>query len=831
MYGWDLRVAKEKRLAVTTELLAPAGDSDCAFAALHYGADAIYLGLKRFSARAEAGNFTAEQLSEIVWYAHSLAPRRSVYVALNTLVQDHELSDVLECLATVADIGVDALIVQDLGVASLARRHFPGLRLHASTQLAIHNLEGAKAARQLGFSRVTLARELSLREIKEITAGSGLETETFIHGALCYCYSGLCLYSAVLRGRSGNRGRCAYPCRDSFRSGDGRFSGLAFSMLDLALPDAVPELRSAGVASLKIEGRKKSPLYVASTVDFYRRILNGESIKHLEQKGMSEDIKTVFSRPWTKLYYDSAHQEKVIDPVFVGHRGARIGVVSGVVQRAGEKWLQFTTGRRLERHDGIQIDVAGAEKPFGFAVDKIQVLNKVGGWSGSFNAERQQTVLLCLPPEHPLIPEGATVYCSSSQMVKQRYDFPRPRPGVFRVRKPLDVEVVIGRSGVKLRGTVNEACAEVQSLVELEACSDASQLDRAVRGAFDKLGNTNFTAGKITIRNGDKRFVPVSLVNRLRRQLVESMDAIMEERRSERLMSLKEDLSCKSFTMDMDAPLEWLVKTDRLSHLDSWEAIDWQGVHELIVDIEGHEIAPMITRLAELSSLLGKERLRLALPVITRDWERDELLKRIKRLWDLGYFRWEVSSLAGQVLLSKTGGMQDCFNADVTADWPLYMMNSAAVQGLIHNGYRRLTLSPETNEANAIALLERHGEHLVLPAYQDTPLFISESCPQSAFTGQCTKSACKDGAADTFVSRSNEKVTVLHRGCRTIVINRDPLCLARRLESLRRHGLRQARVDFMWRNYQPQEVVTIWRKLRAGGTVSGIEGCFTGASR
>src|SRR5262249_8590282 len=176
------------------ELLAPAGGPEAAFAAFHFGADAIYLGLKKFSARAEAENFTLEELDEVTAYAHSLTPRRRVFVTINTLIRQDELPELVDTLAALDDIGVDAVILQDLGVYHLARRYFPDLELHASTQLAVHNGAGAAALRRLGFARVVLARELTFEEVRDITAASGIETEVFIHGALCYSCSGLCLF-------------------------------------------------------------------------------------------------------------------------------------------------------------------------------------------------------------------------------------------------------------------------------------------------------------------------------------------------------------------------------------------------------------------------------------------------------------------------------------------------------------------------------------------------------------------------------------------------------------------------------------------------------------
>ena len=197
-----------------TELLAPAGDIEAGYAALYYGADAVYLGLQQFSARATATNFNEESLNEFVGYAHHLG--RKVYVAVNTVVQEDELSQLLQTLDICSKCKVDAVIIQDLGVARVVRESYPELEMHASTQMAVHNKKGAITLQKLGFSRVVVARELTLGEIKEIAAIPNLETEAFIHGALCYSYSGLCLFSSFESGRSANRGKCLYPCRSEF---------------------------------------------------------------------------------------------------------------------------------------------------------------------------------------------------------------------------------------------------------------------------------------------------------------------------------------------------------------------------------------------------------------------------------------------------------------------------------------------------------------------------------------------------------------------------------------------------------------------------------------
>ena len=221
-----------------TELLAPAGDIEAAYSAFYFGADAVYLGLRRFSARAEAINFSPEDLDEITAFAH--AHQKKVYVALNTLMQENELPELMTYLQICADCKVDALITQDIGVARIVKKAFPQLVLHASTQMAIHNLSGALALKKLGFERVVLARELSLAEIRDIQQKSGMEVEVFIHGALCYSYSGLCAFSSMTTARSANRGKCVYSCRDTFKMNGKHYH--PFSMKDLALENDVCDL-------------------------------------------------------------------------------------------------------------------------------------------------------------------------------------------------------------------------------------------------------------------------------------------------------------------------------------------------------------------------------------------------------------------------------------------------------------------------------------------------------------------------------------------------------------------------------------------------------------
>lgn len=274
------------------EILSPAGSPEALKAAVLSGADAVYMGASGFNARINAKNFSDDELRRSVVYCHERGVR--VYITLNTLVYDREIPEALKLAEFLTDIGADAFIVQDLGLAALLKKCAPSVNLHASTQMSVCNLDGVETLADLGFSRVVLARELSARDIAFIASRSPIETEFFVHGAFCMSYSGQCYMSSVIGGRSGNRGMCAQPCRLPYRN------GYALSLKDNCLLEYVPELMKAGVTSLKIEGRMKGPDYVAAVTDAYVRAKNGEA--YSEEK--KEYLAGVFSRQgFTDGYY------------------------------------------------------------------------------------------------------------------------------------------------------------------------------------------------------------------------------------------------------------------------------------------------------------------------------------------------------------------------------------------------------------------------------------------------------------------------------------------------------------------------------------------------
>jgi len=326
------------------EILAPAGDFSTAIRAFEAGADAVYLGLKDFSARKGATNFDYTELRRLKNYVKN--NNKAFYVTLNTIIEESEFEAMHSCLSELELIGPNALIIQDFGLLYFIKNFFPKLVIHASTQMAIHNSGGLKMAKALGIERVVLSRELSFEQIKALRlANPDIELEVFIHGALCYSFSGLCLASGLLLERSGNRGSCAQLCRNFYK--DGAHESYPFSCNDLALQEEILKLKEIGIHSFKIEGRLKSKEYVQSTVRLYRSILNGEKNTQV----LKDEAALNFARKQSSAYFSQNSGRDLIDPLFPGHRG----IFLGLIEKIKGSQLFFKTEYGVNKNDTFLI--------------------------------------------------------------------------------------------------------------------------------------------------------------------------------------------------------------------------------------------------------------------------------------------------------------------------------------------------------------------------------------------------------------------------------------------------------------------------------------------
>ena len=732
------------------ELLSPAGNIEAAYAALYYGADALYLGLKSFSARATAENFTQDELDEITAYAHHL--KRKIYVTVNTLIQEDELPELLKTLDICSKCKVDAIILQDLGVANLIKTQYPELAMHASTQMAVHNLEGALFLKSYGFSRIVLARELSLAEINNIALHSGVETEVFIHGALCYSYSGLCQFSSLEYGKSANRGKCLYPCRSCFETENGLKH--LFSMKDMALEKNILSLQAT---SFKIEGRKKSPLYVAAVTDYYRHILDEGKENH--QK--AENIKQIFSRPWCHFHV-TGHDKDIVDPDFVGHRGLFIGEIQNVIKGK----LIFKTTHTISRFDGLQIDVEGKEKPFGFSVQKMRVNGK-----GVIKAEAGDIVEIELEKGYPFLNIKDKVYLASSSEVKGAYDYTKPKPHAFQNKIPVNLKIRLSKNRMIVQ---SEECTKIFEGT-FEKASNPEKTFEALERSFQKTGETPFELKGFELENPQNLFVSASSANEYRRLFYSFLKP-----------NYKKGMLSKLPLPQQPQKTGFAIKTDNLSCLKELDLSKFEEIIYLIS--ESSDLEPL--------SDFRQEKIRIALPYVLRN--PSKIKNQIISLINKGYKKWEVSNFwALEILKNHT--------LDIRFGSFLYTLNTQALLCAKEMGASSITFSMEDTLLNIKKLANLSFLPTTFVIYQDVPLFTSAVCIKKTDCKNCLKQK------EWFELKLNKNTyEALSVPCQTMLFKKEPLCTA---SIAREVPAFLYQMDFCYKTYLPKEVLQITNQL------------------
>lgn len=503
------------------ELLAPAGSWEALEAAVNAGADAVYMGGKAFGARQYASNFDREEMTRAVYFAHMHRVR--LYITVNTLVDDSELQELADYLLFLNNVGVDGIIVQDLGVIRLARQIVPELPLHASTQMTVTNSGGVKFAVHAGLERTVLARELSLEEIKAACA-VGTEIETFIHGALCVCYSGQCLMSSLIGGRSGNRGRCAQPCRLPYKlvnsAGDDMLAGkdagqYLLSPKDMNTLSILPQLIETGVVSYKIEGRMKRPEYVAVVVDAYRRAIDAYLAG--DYKVPQQDyanIEQIFNRDFTTAYLTERPGRKMMSDRRPNNRGVLIGRVTRLDKAKNKAVIKLE--KELHLGDGLEFWVT------------------VGGRVGTTVGEMKkngQDATIGYPGEQVTIdiPNGVrlndrvfrTLDNALMSYAQQFFGSDAKR------RIPVDA-VVTAKLGETMKVMLtddegNVGYGETEFIVE--PAMKRALTDDTVRKQIDRLGTTEYCLNSLTFEHDENVMVPMSEMNEARRRAAEMLDA------------------------------------------------------------------------------------------------------------------------------------------------------------------------------------------------------------------------------------------------------------------------------------------------------------------
>jgi putative protease len=804
------------------ELLAPAGSLDAARAALANGADAIYLGAERFNARDEGAHLSLDDLAEACRLARERGKR--VYLTLNTLVKPAELVDALLLLGECIDRGVDAAIVQDVGLVRLIQRVFPGFELHGSTQMTVHDDSGAAVMRRLGLERVVLARENTLDDIRVIRAAvPELQLESFIHGALCISYSGQCYMSGMISERSANRGSCAQSCRKDYTltdstSGETLDSGYLISARDLAAYDHLSELAALGVHTLKIEGRKKKPDYVATVTRSYRQFLErvraGEPAVPTPEP--PSELVQIFSRGFTGGMYGGRAGRDYVTRDQPDNRGIPLGTVVGRERGA----LVVQLSEALETGDGIALEpppgVTG--RTLGFTVQSARSLP-----SHETGARQAVTAATGAIPSHV---DGwrvvRTAQAALTRRARESYASLVAPPAQQRTR--VDVRAFGSAGGpLKLLFTAADETVDVRSAIELAPATKRSTDQARLREQIGRLGETPFALGAVDDAGlAPGLFIPVSELNSMRQRAVAELTSRRDWARvaalAERQARVRESVArIDSAPRAPDPAFRLAADVHRIDH--ALAAAD-AGATEISFDPFLRHPVPPLARVRALHEELGARgiTLRIRTPSIVRPEER----RALDRWLELG-----LPVLTGHLgLMAELGGA----GRDVVADYAVNCFNQQSAAEYFRLGAARIVLSVELTVEEASAVAEHwsgsgfdivlHGrpegmtiEHCVLSAAFDrVPTTCRDLCVKKHPNVELT-----DPAGYTFPVATDS-------ACRNRLLHSRPIDGSEFLPRLWGAGFRGVRLIFNMPSDPVAEIVAGYRSaleaLQRGGDPS-----------
>jgi U32 family peptidase len=741
------------------ELLAPAGGPDALRAAVRNGADAVYLGLETLNARRGAANFTLETLPEACRFAHLRGAR--VYLTANVVVLETEMRDALRMVARAWESGIDAVIVQDLGLLAAIHASLPEVRIHASTQIDAHNTASIQALAMLGVTRVTLARELSVREIAGLVAGSPVELESFVHGSLCFCHSGQCLMSSMVGGRSANRGMCAQPCRLPYElvGPDGRVAETPgrylLSPKDLAGVAVLPALVRAGVAALKIEGRMKSPEYVASVVSVYRAALD-RAVARPDSYGVEpaeeERLEEAFNRGFTEGYLAEIRDDRMMSYGRPNNRGVPIGRVAG--WREGRATISLE--RALESADTIEF-WTGAGR---FAQTAGRMV--VGEREVSAAPARSKASILTEEP----VREGDRVFrvANAALMEAARRTYQGSEE-----RHPVDVDFTVRlRTGEPAR--VSAAALGHEVAVEgpvVELARTKALVPAEVIEHIGRMGGTAYSLGDTHIELDAGAGIGFSVLHRLRR---EALDALDEER-------LK--------------PWAWRSPPEDPAPPRLTARVHRPGAVALVVAVADSEaasacLAAGADRVLQYVAAAGDAPLEGVDSLLPRVAHEDE----VAALLETAGTRPAAGNLGLLAALGARGVAAD-------ADWGLNVTNPWAAGALGTLGAGFVWASPELSGRQIAALVGGSPLPVGVVVGGRTELMVAEHCIVSA-AGPCSGACSKCARSSGWMLRDRKDYEFPVRtdaAGRAHVYNSVPLDLSRALGDIVGSGVAAIRLD------------------------------------
>jgi U32 family peptidase len=789
--------------------MSPAGYWPQLRAAIEAGADAVYFGLKHFSARAKVG-FSVDELPEAMRTLHARGVRG--FVTFNTLVFEHELPEAGRTIAAIARAGADALIVQDYGIVRLAREIAPDLELHASTQMSITNVEGVKLAQSFGIERVNLARELSLDEIRKIISETGCELEMFVHGALCVAYSGQCFSSEAWGGRSANRGQCAQACRLPYElMVDGKIEPLAdarylLSPGDLYALAQIPEIVEMGVAALKIEGRYKDADYVALTTQAYRKAVDeawegrAQSVTRVEELQLEQ----VYSRGLGPFFLTGTNHQAVVEGRAPRHRGVEMGRVARV--RGEGVDVEMGEAHRiapLKPGDGVVFDAADWRSP-GEAEEGGRVYETLPGLDGTLALKFGNGAI-----QFDRIRTGDRVWRTAD-------------PDLARVAKPfLDATVPVARQDVNVHVTaaegaelvsewvVGEFKAVVRSAGVLEHAQNRGMSVESLRAQFSRLGNTPYELRELTLDVKGSPFAPVSAMNQMRREAVEQMQELQSR---PRVRLVRESLYCGRVTApatEGKRELHLLVRNaEQLA-----AAIELRPASITLDYLDLYGLRPSIERVKQ-SGIAA----RVASPRVVKPGE-----ERILNF---------LVSLDCAILVRPAGmlhALRERSHAVLIGDFSLNAANSVTAEMYLALGLERLTPTHDLNAAQVADLARSSGaDRMEVVAYQHLPVFHTEHCVFCRFlsTGTSYRDCgrpCEKHRVELKDSSGRAHPVLADVGCRNTVFGAEAQEASRHLDEWKRAGIRHFRLEFV--HESADEVKEIARAFTAAleGEISSTQ--------
>lgn len=716
------------------ELLAPAGSREALVAAVENGANAIYLAGNAFGARAYASNFDREALREAIHFAH--LRKVAIHVTVNTIVADEEMGPLRDYLRFLYEAGADAVLVQDLGVARVAHETVPDLPLHASTQMSVSSLEGVRALAELGFTRVVLARELSLKEIRHICAHAPVEIETFMHGALCVCYSGQCLMSSMIGGRSGNRGRCAQPCRLPYTLVDekgqdvlgDKAGSYLLSPRDLSTIDVIPDLIEAGVSSLKIEGRMKRPEYVATVVRTYREAIDtyyagkGYAVTQEER----DDLAQIFNRDFTTAYLEGRPGKAMMSDRRPNNRGLLIGRVTAY------DWDRRIVTVKLSGRLGLGDQVDFWVKVGGRVTATISALTDAKGRAVE-EGQAGDTVSFAIPSAVRDHDRVFKVYDARlMERAKETYASGAP---VRRIPVAIAVRAAIGEPLTVTIADGEGHRAEGKTDFIGESARKRPLSEEIIRKQVSRLGTSVYEMKSLTCDIEGEVMVPMSEINEARRKAVEALDALRLKE-----IEAREHRPEPKFTDRIARPTpkkaHFLVAVDTLGKAEAALAAGADGILFGGESYEHRVIAPEEYERAWQMAREAGARIDFNTPRIVHDGQQ----KHVERLLAaFAAFPPDAVHVHNIAMLALVRRLTDFA---IHADYSLISYNKQTLAFLKDYGASGATLSPELTAKEIRQLAKESPLPLTCIVHGRLELMVSNYCVTGSFLGGCGEGPC-----------------------------------------------------------------------------------------